>query len=188
MSTPAPDLAGPMDRRTFLGATAGGAAALALASLLPAGCGGYPAVANLRTFTAKEFAVLQALVDTVVPAGGGNVSAREIDVAGYLDDAFHALPALMRKQLKQALLLLEYGGLWYGPERRRLTRMSAAARETYVGGWLDSPAPFRRQVGQTFRRAIINAYYSDERAWRAIGYDGPFVEADTPASPPRRSG
>lgn len=187
MSGSPPDLFGPIDRRTFLRGTAGGAAALAAAALLPAGCGGYPAVANLHTFTAKEFAVLRALVDTYLPPAERMASGRDLDVAGYLDAYLAAESAMIRKQLKQALLLLEYGGLWYGPERRRCTRMSEAGRAAYLRGWSEAVSPFRRQVAQTFRRAAINVYYTDERAWGSIGYDGPFV-ASAGATPPGVAG
>lgn len=175
MSGPAQDLLGPIDRRTFLRGSAGGVVALAAATLLPAGCAGYPPIANLRLFTAKEFAVLEALADTFVPAAEGVASATALDIAGYLDRALSAQSALVRKQLKQALLLMEYGGFWWGPARSRFTRMSPTVQAHYVEEWLAAASPFRRQVGQLFRRAILQAYYSDERAWTGVGYDGPFV-------------
>ena len=175
MSGSAQDLLGPIDRRTFLRGSAGGVAALAAATLLPAGCAGYPPVANLRLFSAKEFAVLEALADTFVPAADGVASATGLDVAGHLDRRLSVEPALVRKQLKQAVLLVEYGGFWWGPARARFTRMSPAARAQYMEEWMAADSAFRRQVGQLFRRAIIQAYYSDERTWAGIGYDGPFV-------------
>ena len=175
MNAPERDLLGPINRRTFLRGTAGGIAALTAATLLPTGCGGYPSVATLRTFTAKEFAVLKGLITTYLPPAEGLPSAEDLDIAGYLDTYLAVEPAPVRKQLKQALLLVEYGGFWYGPERRRFTRMTAAGQEAYLQGWLESASPFRRQVGQIFRRATINTYYGDERSWDAIGYDGPFV-------------
>lgn len=175
MNRPGHDLLGTLDRRTFLRGTAGGVAALSVATLLPTGCGGYPSVANLRTLTAKEYAVLRTLIGTCLPPVRGLPSAQDLDIAGYLDRFLAEESATVRKQMKQALLLLEYGGFWYGPERCRFTRMTAGAQEAYLRGWLESSSPFRRQVAQTFRRAAFNTYYGDERTWDAIGYEGPLV-------------
>ena len=172
--TPRPDLFAPMDRRAFLRVTAGGAGALALTPLLGAGCSSAPGP-GLRALTAKEAAVLQGLAGLFVPGGNGAPTAQDVDVAGFLDVYFAGEPPALRKQIKQALVLIEYGGLWWGPKRARFTRMSADARARYLGEWLAADSAMRRQVGQLFRRACINAYYTDERAWDAIGYDGPFV-------------
>ena len=188
MSAPRPDLLGPIDRRTFLRATAGGTAALAVAALLPAGCGGYPPVSGLRLFTAKEFAVVDAMIATFVTPPAGAPSAREVGIAAYLDRYLAAEAPLVQKQLKQALLLIEYGGFWWGPRRRRCTRMAPADRAQYLREWLDSDSAFRRQVAQTFRRAILNTYYTDERTWEAIGYEGPFVDPDESTVPTRVAG
>ena len=188
MTSPPRDLLGPIDRRTFLRATVGGTSALAVAALLPSGCGGYPSVSGLLTFSAKEFAVLQSLIDTCLPRVDGLVAARDLDLDRYLDRYLAVEPLPIRKQLKQALLLLEYGGFWWGPARRRFTRMDAEAQGEYLRGWLESDSPFRRQVGQTFRQAILNVYYSDERTWDAIEYDGPFVDGEESSLSARGTG
>jgi len=171
-----PDVLGQIDRRTFLRGTAGGAAALAVATLLPTGCGGYAPVENLRFFTAKEYAVMQALASVFIAPEGDMPSAADVDVVGYLDRFLSAEPPLVRKQLKQAILLVEYGGIWWGSKRQRCTRMSAQSRSEYLGEWSNSDSLFRRQVIQIFRRACLNTYYSDARTWDFIDYDGPLVK------------
>lgn len=170
-----PDILGPIDRRTFLRGTAGGALTLTLAALLPTGCGGYPEVSRLRLFTAKEFAILRAIADTCIVPDAGMPTPEDVDVAGFLDAYLAAEPAALQTQLKRALLLLEYGGLVWGSPRRRFTRMDAPERAEYLTDWLESDSPVRRQVAQTFRRACLNTYYTDERTWAAIDYEGPFV-------------
>src|SRR5262245_3304006 len=102
----------PLSRRRFLKISAAGAATL--------GIGGYlwllasnrhyarilPKNAQPRVLTLKELAVLAVFCDVVLPE-----KAHEIRVAERIDRelAFH--PPRLQKDVKNALLVLEHGGV-----------------------------------------------------------------------------
>jgi len=120
--------------------------------------------------------VLGALADVFTAGDSENApSARSLHLAEYLDDYFGGEPPALQLQLKRALLMIEYGGYIWGKPRRRFTQLSPTARARYVGKWSRAEPGTRRLVVETFRRACLNAYFSDERTWSLIGYDGPLV-------------
>jgi hypothetical protein len=171
-----------VDRRGFLRTTAGGTAALALATLIPAGCStDYPEATEieLQSLSPKEFAVARAaaeaiLADLPVPA--------EL-VAQRIDQELALVGEPVRGDFKTALTLLEHltplGGRF-----RRFTALSPAERLSYLHGWRESRFILRRAVFQAVKAFVFFFTYSDDATRALTGFYGPWTERLTvPAYP-----
>lgn len=173
-----------MDRRGFLRATAGGAAAVALASLIPAGCAAdYPQASNdgvaLEALSEKEYAVLKAAAEALldgVPVAPETIARRidhELAMAGQ--------PIL--GDMKTVLVLLEHLTL-LGGRVRRFTALDPADRLEYLHGWARSRFVLRRAVFQAVRAFVFFFAYADDATRPITGFIGPWRErVSIPAYP-----
>lgn len=173
-----------MDRRGFLRATAGGTAAVALASMIPAGCAAdYPQATvdgvTLQTLSPKEYAVVRAAAESIlegVPVPPERVAQRidrELALAGD--------PILT--DMKTVLALLEHLTL-LGGRMRRFTALDVEARVAYLHGWARSRFNLRRAVFQAVRAFVCFFAYSDDATRPITGFTGPWQERiEIPAYP-----
>lgn len=161
-------------RRRALRRTLGGVALLGGATLLPTGCAGYPkAPAGLRTFSAKEFHILQTAMDTVLPKRGAEeLSVAEAGSAEHFDALVVGAPSEVVDALKQLLLLVEHGTILDG-KLTRFTSLERADREAYLRGWMRSDRAFFKQAFVAIRKISIASYYANDETWKHIKYDGP---------------
>lgn len=165
-----------LDRRGFLRTTAGGAAAIALASLIPTGCAAdYPQAAedgtDLEALSEKEYAVLKAAAEALlvgVPVPPDRV-ARRLDVElGRVGD-----PVLT--DMKTVLTVLEHLTL-LGGRLRRFTALAPADRLAYLDTWKHSRFTLRRAVFQAVRSAVFFFAYCDDATRSLTGFEGPWPE------------
>jgi hypothetical protein len=169
-----------LDRRGFLRATAGGATAAALASLLPAGCtGDYPQASSdgvaLQALTPKEYAVLRAAAEALL-AGLPVAPAR---VAARIDAELAAVGDPMRADMKTVLRLLEHLTL-LGGRLRRFTALDGAARLAYLGTWARSRFSLRRAAYQAVRGVIYLYAYTEDSTRPLTGFPGSWPERRVP--------
>ena len=176
-AAPAPGRLPPgVDRRGFLRATAGGAAAAALGTLLaPACAGSYPEAAAdgvaLQALTPKEYAVARALAEALlegVPVPPARVAAR-------LDHELALVGEPVRGDMKLALSLLEHLTFLEG-RLRRLTALEPAARRAVLEGWGRSRFNLRRAVYQAVRAFLHFFAYSEDATRPLTGFPGPWPE------------
>ncbi len=179
-------------RRDFLRRAAGGSAALAMASWLPAGCAGYqelvptPQRANLLFFDEKEFAVFQSVARRIVPDEEGWPSVDEVGVAAVIDEElalWRNEPALapVLDDLRLLLRLVEHG-TWLDGHWSRFTRLAPDAQDDVLASW-DGSSIEVRQVGfQALKNLVMFAYYDDERTFAKLSYAGPW-HRNTPQAP-----
>lgn len=165
-----------VDRRGFLRTAAGGTAAVAVASLVPAGCApAYPertaAGEPLQSLTPKEYAVAIAAAEvmlTDVPVAPATIAAgidRELAIAGEP----------MRSDMKTVLSLMEHGtGLSF--RLRRFTALSPDARRTVLHHWATSRFNLRRAAYQALRGFIIYFAYIDDATRPITRFPGPWHE------------
>jgi hypothetical protein len=119
----------------------------------------------------KELAVLCGFCDRLLP--GDQPSARDARVAERIDRELAFGTPKLQRDVKNALLLLEHGGLLH----LRFTRFTARDPEAQ-DAWLErmqAGSPLERQAFSGLRTLAIFFYYCDERAWPRIGYPGPLV-------------
>ena len=164
------------DRRAFLRSTAGGSLAIALATLLPAGCAAdYPHAAedatDLEALTEKEYAITRAAAEALlvgVPVEPKVVATRidrELAIAG--------LP--MRKDFKTVLGLLEHLTP-LGGHVHRFTKLEPAARLSYLNGWGQSRFALRRAAFSALKGFVYYFAYIDPATRALTRFPGPWPE------------
>ena len=117
-------------------------------------------------------ATVRALADTLLPEDGDAPPGSAI-VPEALEDLLASMDAADAKQLTTVLGVFEVGAIpLHG---RRFTRLSPAARERYLRGWMTSRIAPRRQIYRALRNLFLNLYYGHPAAWPHLGYEGPPV-------------
>jgi len=117
-------------------------------------------------------AVVSALADTFFPPAADAPAGSDV-VPARLDDLLASLEPADVKELAMAMTLFDMGAL---PRHgRRFSQLSAPKREAYLGGWMRSRIPLRREIFRQLHNLMKNLYYSDPASWSAVGYDGPPV-------------
>jgi hypothetical protein len=167
---------GLLNRRAFLRNTAGGSAAIALASLLPAGCSAdYPQAtqdeAQLRSLTEKEYAITRSAAEVLlseVPVEPGVVAAR-------IDQELAAAGEPMSKDFKAVLGLIEHLTLLSG-HTHRFTRLPPGQRLEYLQDWGKSRFALRRAAFFAFKGFIYYFAYIDPATRAITRFPGPWPE------------
>lgn len=143
----------------------------------PAGLGSQMAVA----LSPRRFHVLAVAAEGLFPGNGSAPAALSLQVPQKIDREVYFGGALFRSQVEQCLDVLEYGGVlagWWGRfSRLAVERRIDAFNSLLAHRWLPM-----RQVGMAVSQLVKAFYYADERAWPAIGYDGPWLPAKEPES------
>lgn len=149
--------------------------AVALASLLPAGCAAdYPEAegVELQTLSPKEFAVVRGVAESIL---GGAVPVAPELVARRIDRELALVGDPVRGDFKLALGLLEHltplGGHF-----RRFTALDTATRLEYLHGWRDSRFVLRRAVFQAVKSFVFFFAYADDATRHLTGFEGPWTE------------
>lgn len=120
-------------------------------------------------------AVVRALADTFFPPAPDAPAGSDV-VPARLDDLLASLAPADVTELSMAMTLFDVGAVpLHG---RRFSQLSAAKRETYLGGWMRSRIAIRREVFRQLHNLMKNLYYSDPVTWSSIGYDGPPIDAE----------
>jgi hypothetical protein len=165
-------------RRRFLKKTALGLLALGFArvafSSAPRAIGASPTKAGLRFLSPKQFLVLEAICDRMVPAAEGVPGATDLNVATHLDQYLSTMDRGVAEQIAQLLDLLEWSPLVFDFKPARFTLLTPVQRDEVLHAWSTSRFEFRRTGFQALRRLSMAAYYGQEGSWHAIGYDGPY--------------
>src|SRR5688572_20778360 len=165
-----------MDRRGFLRGTAGGAAAIALASFLPAGCGReYPAAErdgiDLKSLTPKEYAITKAAAEALLiglPVKAGTVATR-------IDRELSLVGDPVRADFKTVVGLMEHLTP-LGGRVRRFTSLDPAERLKYLRGWSRSRFNLRRGAFYGLKGFIYYFAYIDPATRAITRFQGPWPE------------
>src|SRR5436190_10798553 len=151
-----------MDRRGFLRASAGGGAAIAIASMLPAGCAAdYPqALADgvaLSGLTPKEYATVRAATEAFL----AGVPVSPVKVAHEIDRELGLIGDPIQHDMKTVLMLIEHGTLLSG-HISRFTSLSPSVRLEVLNDWRDSRFEVRRSVFGAIKAFVYFYAYSDD--------------------------
>jgi hypothetical protein len=133
---------------------------------------------------ARSEHILQALIDTLLPAGGAfALAGSQTPLAGDL--WAYAAQQHRRGKLGLALLLqaVDYGPYLLGPRRRRFSALSADDRCRYLTEFESSRFALRRQVIASLKLIIMLHFYDYPAAQRAVGYDGVYLRDKLLAGP-----
>lgn len=175
----------PISRRGFLARSAGLAVALGAASLA---CGRDDARDAARVpegqapsqLGLREYAVLCAVADRIVPAAAGQPGAIALGVPARIDAelAFHG-PRL-RDDMAAALQLVEWWPIV--TQGGRFTRLAPQAQDVVLASLAASRFAACRTALQGIKFVTVFFTYAQEPTWSAIGYDGPWVPRNRPAA------
>jgi len=179
-------LFGFLSRRRFLKASlvAGGA-------ILGVGGGGLlalrgraPSVVGLRVLDDHEYQTLQSLVQVMLPT----TDEIPIDVAPMdLPRAFDAFltgePEHNVKDLRKALVLVEFGPLVFDKKITTFSRLPVDERTEHWNSWGTSDRLLQRQVSIAMRKFFNLVYFDHEKVWPYIGYPGPSLKRQRGVTP-----
>ena len=166
----------PLDRRGFLRTTAGGAAAIAAASFIPAGCArSYPQAehdnVDLKALTPKQYAVAHAAAEALLV--GVPVSATT--VARRMDQELAWVGEPIRTDMKTVLSLTEHLTP-LGGRARRFTALDPEERIAYMLTWRDSRLQLRRAAYQALKGFVYYFAYIDNATRPLTGFEGTWPE------------
>jgi len=77
------------------------------------------------------------------------------------------------QDLKDSLLVVEHGTFLEG-YGERFSRLNAAQQSSFLQSCRNSSLDLRRQVYSGLRFLTMFFYYSDDRSWPLLGYQGPW--------------
>ena len=166
-----------MNRRTVLRFGLGGAALLAVGGIGLSLRGGVPRAPArpLQALSEREFAVLAAVADCILPGGEGFPSAAELQVAERTDALLAASDPRVVEELGSLLRLMDnaLAGLLLGGSPTPFTALSAAEQEALLTSWRDSSLALKKGAFKALRSACLLAYFTNPGSFAAVGYPGP---------------
>lgn len=140
--------------------------------------GSAPEVDGLRILSDHQFRTLSAIARTEIPRGGPfEHGADDADLARAFDAFLADEPDSVQSDLANALLLVEFGPLIFDRKLKTFSNLSDDERRAHWQAWRESPTLLRRQVALAFHKFLCLVFYDDPRAWPAIGYPGPSLQA-----------
>lgn len=175
---------GPYDRRGFLRSTAGGAAAIAVASLLPTGCArDYPQAdadgVTLRALNEKEYAAARAAAEALLDG----VPVAPAAVAAAIDTELAAAGEPILTDLKTVLSLVEQLTFLAG-YGRRFSALLPRQRIDVLDNWARSRFKLRRGAYQALQGFVRYFAYIEDSTRVLTGFEGPWPERmDLPVDP-----
>jgi hypothetical protein len=175
-----------LSRRRFLKASlvaagailgVGGAGLLALR-------GRAPRVDGLRVLDPHEYRTLQSLVEVMLPKTDAiPINAASMDLPRAFDDFLADEPEHNVKDLRQALVLIEFGPLAFDKKPTTFSRLGVAERTAHWNEWARSDKVLRRQVSIAMRKFFNLVYFDQEQVWPHIGYPGPSMKRTPGVTP-----
>jgi hypothetical protein len=166
-----------LSRRAFLQRTLTASAAVALPSVVLAGCrsayeADLPPDLRLRALSAWEFVVLRAAAGRLLagaePLDPGAVAARADAHLGTVHD-----PAV-REGVRWVLRIVEYGTPLAG-KVQPFSTLGAAAQDGVLQALATSRFLTPRTAFATVKLLSCFFHYTQDATWSALGYDGPWV-------------
>jgi len=163
-------------RRAFLKGLAVVSTAVGAGGALSS-CGGYEkAPEGLQFLNDKEYAVIRAFADRVIPRGGPYPEgALDTGVVEFFDGFAATDYPEVQKDFRSAIALIEHGPLFIKGKFTRFTQMTADQQDEYLAAWQSSSVTLLRGAFLGFKRLCFMGFYVNETVWPSIGYEGPLV-------------
>jgi len=175
-----------LSRRRFLKASlvAGGA-------ILGVGGGGLlalrgraPSVDGLRVLDDHEYQTLQSLVQIMLPTTDEiPVDVTSMDLPRVFDAFLTGEPEHNVKDLRKALVLVEFGPLVFDKKITTFSRLPVDERTKHWNSWGTSDRLLQRQVSIAMRKFFNLVYFDHEKVWPYIGYPGPSLRRQRGVTP-----
>ena len=166
-----------LTRRRLVQVGLGGSLVLAIGGvgLSLQGTARRPAPSTLQVLDARQFAILSALAEALIPPAPSLPSPDEIEVASKIDGLLAGLHPAVGEEFKQALALIEnpVAGLIFDRRPRPFSQCSLAQRMAVLERWRSSRLGLRRQVFVAISGLVSACYWGDPRTFHHLGYPGP---------------
>jgi len=126
-----------------------------------------------QALSIKEFAVLSTVVRCLVGASDGAPSTEEARTAARIDRELSIHGGKLLQDLKDSLLMVEHGTFLEG-HSECFTQLDTEQQSRFLRSCQESSLALRRAVYNGLRFLTIFFYYSDDRSWPLLGYQGPW--------------
>lgn len=143
-----------------------------------------PSVDGLRLLDDHEYRTLQSLVEVMLPKTDEiPVDAVSMDLPRAFDEFLSGEPEHNVKDLRKALVLIEFGPLVFDKKVTTFSRLAVAERTEHWDSWGVSDNLLRRQVSIAMRKFFNLVYFDHEEVWPSIGYPGPSLKRQKRTTP-----
>jgi hypothetical protein len=172
-------------RRKFLKETLIGVSFLSMAKFIPAEAvlagerSGIPK--DLAFFSPREYLIFQAVAERIIGLPSpGQPSVEYIGVASRADQFLAGADPEVQDQLHQLFTVFNAAFFTFIFDFRfsSFMNMSAPDKDSYIFDWMTSTLRFRRTGFQALKRISLSMFYTDNRSWKEIGYEGMFMPED----------
>ena len=164
-----------LSRRRFIQIGLGAGAAL-----LALGAGGFAlrgratGPRGLRILSAHDHRTLSTLARAMIPSGGAfEMGAEDRELAKSFDDFLVDEPDEVVRDLRRALVLVEFGPLLFAGRLSTFSHLDPAEAERHWESWATSRLLLRRQIAIAFRKFLMLVFYDHPDVWPSIGYPPP---------------
>jgi hypothetical protein len=172
-------------RRKFLKETLTGVAFLSVSQFVPSGLLLAEEVrqvpGNLVFFSRREYLIFESIAERIIglPAPG-QPSVRDVGVASRADQFLAGADPEVQDQLHQLFTVFNapFFTFLFDFRLTSFLNMSASDKDSYVRDWMTSSLGFRRTAFQALKRVCLSMFYTDNRSWKEIGYEGMFMPED----------
>ncbi len=159
-----------MYRRTFtkLSLLSSGALFLPACNRHPSGAGGTTGV-----MSSEERLIVERFAQVYVPTEGTEL--KPLSEVPYLDNIDRRLSLFdepTMQEVRIAFKLFNYGAIPIGFHFSTFTNLGLPARDAYIRR-LDDGIGMLRGISALMKNLVINGYWQDVEAGRAVGYQGP---------------
>jgi hypothetical protein len=159
-------------RRLFLKQSLFSSAVMATAGVFPSAA--FADQPGLLALSPKEFAVLEAWLERLVPAADGQPGARDVGLARKFDVEVANWSAQHQSDFKLVLGAFEDFPLLLSGFWGKFTQMDAATQDRYLEDWMDSGLQIKKQAFMVVKLVGMFLYYCQDESWPVTGYPGPF--------------
>ncbi len=168
-----------VSRRRFLKQTTFGFLALSSAGFIPEPEPISPLPpeieGQLRYFSPKEYQIMKSVSDRMVgPSDNSAASTDQINAALRADVFLATADPEIQEQFHQLLTVFNAPIFTFLFDFRlsSFINMKPSDQDSYIEDWMTSPLGFRRTAFQALKRTCLSMYYTDQRSWKEIGFEG----------------
>ena len=129
----------------------------------------------LQVLDEREYSILAAIAEAILPPHPQLPSTDEVDVAGLIDALLATKHPGDATEFKQGLMLMENGlpGLLFDGRPRPLSTYPVAERTRQLDHWRKSAIPLRRKVFRAIYGLVGASYWGHPATHAFVGYKGP---------------
>jgi hypothetical protein len=169
-------------RRKFLKETLTGVVFLSVSKLVPSEAllaGELSQVPkDLGFFSPREYLIFEAVAERIIGLPSpGQPSIKDVGVASRADQFLAGADSEAQDQLHQLFTVFNAAFFTFLFDFRfsSFLNMSAPDKDSYILDWMTSKFGFRRTGFQALKRVALSMFYTDNRSWKEIGYEGMFM-------------